>query len=85
VEEIIVYGSKARGDAHQDSDVDILVRIKEGDRKLKKAISMEHFEATIGKYMLPMVMVCTDEDRQRWNIESTSFVRAVQRDGVAVR
>ncbi|MEW6234417.1 MAG: nucleotidyltransferase domain-containing protein [Candidatus Omnitrophota bacterium] len=38
VEDIILFGSKARGDAREDSDLDLMVVIREGDRSVKKIL-----------------------------------------------
>jgi predicted nucleotidyltransferase len=39
VEEISIFGSKARGDARADSDLDVLVVIREGDWRFKEALT----------------------------------------------
>lgn len=38
VETIALFGSKARGDSQQDSDIDVLVILSEEDRELRREI-----------------------------------------------
>jgi predicted nucleotidyltransferase len=37
VEELLIFGSKARGEAGPDSDLDVLLVIREGDSQRKRA------------------------------------------------
>jgi predicted nucleotidyltransferase len=39
VHDVILYGSKARGDSHPDSDIDLLVIVDDDDWRLSHAIS----------------------------------------------
>jgi predicted nucleotidyltransferase len=38
VQTVALFGSKARGDSHQDSDIDVLVILSVEDRPLRRAI-----------------------------------------------
>lgn len=84
VEEVIIFGSKARGDAGPDSDLDVLVLLREGDRDRKREVRhIGHCLATLSE-AIPSIMVYT---RQEWTLRKQSgspFYRAVMRDGVRV-
>ena len=43
VEQIVIFGSKARGTATMDSDLDVLVVIREGDWRLKDLVTAPGF------------------------------------------
>jgi predicted nucleotidyltransferase len=83
--DIILYGSRARGDAHEDSDYDILVLVDQPasialkDRLLS---SIYPLELETGA-MLTLVTY----DRRRWEslpYREMPFHRNVERDGVAL-
>ena len=42
--QVVLFGSAARGEADEESDIDILVVLKNGNNKLKDEISMASFE-----------------------------------------
>ena len=39
IKDLIIFGSKARGSSNEDSDLDVLVVIHEGDWKTKKSVA----------------------------------------------
>ena len=38
IETLVLFGSKARGDSRQDSDVDVLVILRQEDRQLRRTL-----------------------------------------------
>ena len=84
VEELIVFGSKARGDATPDSDLDILVVIREGDWPVKDAVTEPGYTSSIGTAVVPSFMVLTRQEWDQHARERAPFWRTVTRDGVAV-
>ena len=85
VEDIIIFGSKARGTATDDSDVDILLIIKEGDWRRKQAVAEPGYMLSIGTDVVPSFIIYTKgewEDRRKGR---APFWQTVTRDGVAVR
>lgn len=85
VEDLIVFGSKARGDARPDSDLDILVIIRGGDRRLKREISSPGCDLSIGTDVVPSILVFTVAEWDRFERLESVFRESVLEDGVSVR
>ncbi len=84
VEEILIFGSKARGTAKPDSDLDVLVVIREEDRRLKDAIRQPGYLLSIGTDVVPSLMVLTREEWSLLQRREAPFWQTVTRDGVVV-
>lgn len=86
LDSVWLYGSRARGDHWNESDMDLLVVVSEpvtlGDerrRKLGGAVSEEYMGTE--KWGLIEVMVCHTEQFERWD---TMFYRNVRADALRV-
>lgn len=84
VEEIVIFGSKARGDAGPDSDLDILVILREGDRNTKRKVRRTGHLLAVLSEAVPSIMVYTREEWSSRKRSGSSFYKAVMRDGVRV-
>jgi predicted nucleotidyltransferase len=59
-EQVILFGSQARGDAGPDSDVDLLVVMDVKGSRLKKRLDIR---GELGEFLVPMdILVTTPED-----------------------
>lgn len=85
VEEMILFGSKARGTATADSDLDLLVVIREGDWRVKDEVALPGYELEIGTGVVPSIIVYTKEEWEERRQERAPFWQTVSRDGVGVR
>src|SRR5439155_27378163 len=81
VEEIILYGSKARGTATPDSDLDLLVVIREGDRCLKESVSTPGHMLAATTDVVPAIMVLTADEWESQRRRGAPYWWAVTRDG----
>jgi predicted nucleotidyltransferase len=82
VEEMLIFGSKARGEARQDSDLDVLVILREGDWKRKNEVRHIGHDLAVLSQAVPSIMVYT---REEWTLRGQAgspFYRAVMRDQV---
>lgn len=84
VEEIILFGSKARGDAHEDSDIDLLVIIREGDRRLKREMAVAGHRLAIGTYAAPSIMIFTRSEYDSRAKKRVSLIHFIETEGVAL-
>ena len=78
-ERIILFGSHARGTAGPDSDVDLLVVVRDAAPKRKKTIEIYRLLAGIG---LPKdVMLATPEEVQMYRDVAGTVIRHAVREG----
>ena len=85
VQHLIFFGSKARGTATADSDLDLLVVIQHGDWRLKDAVTEAGHLLAIGMDVVPSIIVLTMEEWGRLQQRAAPFWQTVTRDGVAVQ
>ena len=85
VEQIIVFGSKAKGTATEDSDLDLLMVIRDGDWKLKDAITQPGYLLALDTNAIPSIIVLTSEEWEALRTREAPFWQTVQRDGVALQ
>lgn len=84
VEEIVIFGSKARGTGTADSDLDILVVIREGDWRLKDAVAQPGDRLAVGTDVVPSIIVLTGKEWETYRKRQAPFWLTVTRDGVVV-
>lgn len=82
VEEVVVFGSKARGEATADSDVDVLLVIRRADWKQKEAVARVGHELALGTDVVPSLMVYTAEEWAQRRRTQAPLWQTISRDGV---
>jgi len=81
IEKIILFGSRARGDTQENSDIDILVIVKNGDKEVKNKITDLSFDIIL-KYGVDIEPVIFDsEEWARLTEIPTSFAYSVLNEG----
>jgi predicted nucleotidyltransferase len=84
IEAIILYGSVARNEAHEDSDIDILVVTRDDDRKLYDRISKIRTRIDLDNNTLTtLVQMSKNELEQNMKLESP-FMESVLKEGVVL-
>ncbi|MBI4489826.1 MAG: nucleotidyltransferase domain-containing protein [Deltaproteobacteria bacterium] len=84
VETLLIYGSKARGEAGPDSDLDVLVVLREGDRETKRQIRYIGHRLAVMSEVVPSIMVYTREEWSARKEAGSTFYLAVTRDAVRI-
>ncbi|MEB3759506.1 MAG: nucleotidyltransferase domain-containing protein [Desulfurococcales archaeon] len=86
VERIILFGSRARGDAREDSDWDILVVVRgEVERRLRRELSRRVRWRAVELLKAPVDVVVASEERWRSYQDAVGHLYyAVKREGVMV-
>ncbi len=84
VEQIIIFGSKARGTETRDSDLDVLLIIREGDWRLKGALATPGYDLAVGTDVVPSILVYTEQEWEDRHRLRAPFWQAIDRDGVRV-
>jgi uncharacterized protein len=84
VKEMVIYGSKARGQAHADSDLDVLLIVKNDAAALKRDLRWIGYLLAAKTDVLPSILAYTEEDWESRRRSGSTFRKAVERDGVRV-
>ena len=81
---LIVFGSRARGDAEPESDLDLLVEVDRLEPGVRQWISECAWEAGFSEYVLVAPVVYTKEEFQYELNQFSCFLRNVLREGVTI-
>ena len=84
VREVSLFGSILRDDFGPDSDVDVLVILREGERETKKEVRRLGHDLAVLSEAVPSIMVYTKAEWVERGQNGSPFYRAVMRDGVQV-
>lgn len=84
VQEMLIYGSKARGQAHAESDLDVLLVVKNQARGLKRDLRRIGYLLAAKADVLPSILAYTQEEWESRKRSGSTFRQAVERDAVRV-
>ncbi|MDA8090645.1 MAG: nucleotidyltransferase domain-containing protein [Nitrospiraceae bacterium] len=82
--ELRVFGSRARGDSTEESDLDVLVVVDHVDHEIEKYISECSWEAGFHEDVLIVPVVVSMDAIKHSPLGESVFIKNVYREGVAV-
>lgn len=78
-DKIILFGSRGRGDARQDSDIDLLVIAPSTEARYRRAVPLY---GALSDIIMPMdIMVYSPEEVEEWSEVQQAFVTTAVREG----
>ena len=84
VARLVIYGSKARGDAHADSDVDVLLVVRNEAIELKRPLRRLGYDLAAEGWAVPSIMAFTQTEWDRLKDVRSPYRQSIERDGVTV-
>jgi predicted nucleotidyltransferase len=81
--QVVVFGSRARGDAHPDSDLDLLVVVDCVDPSVRRAVNEAAWEVGFPDVVVAPVVV-TREAIEAGPLRHSTFIQTVLLEGVAL-
>jgi predicted nucleotidyltransferase len=84
VARLIIYGSKARGDDHPDSDLDVLLILKNEAVGFKRQLRRVGYELATTSDAVPSILAYTEDEWESREKSGSPFWQAVERDAVSV-
>jgi predicted nucleotidyltransferase len=84
VGQLLVYGSKARGTAHAESDLDVLLIVKNEAAAHKRDLRRIGYLLAATSDAVPSIFAYTEDEWESRRRRGSTFRRAVERDAVSV-
>jgi len=84
VEQIIVFGSRARGDADQDSDLDILVILDNATEEAEEYVSECAWEAGFEQGMVIVPVVYGKQEWEHGPDRFSLLARTIEKEGLTI-
>jgi len=81
--DVRVFGSRARGDATADSDLDVFVVVEDATRDIEKYVSDCAWEAGFEQDVV-VVPVVVSQDKIKGPLKESVFIINVYREGITV-
>jgi predicted nucleotidyltransferase len=82
--EFKVFGSRARGDADEYSDLDVFIEVEALDTALRDAISELAWEVGYQNYTVVSPLVYTRDELENSPLRASPIVKVISEEGVAV-
>lgn len=79
---VILYGSRARGEGDDESDLDVLVVVNDGDWRFHDAVADESVQPWLTHRALISPVTMGREEFQRLTKWRTLFYRNLEKDGI---
>ena len=84
IHRMVIYGSKARGDSHPDSDLDVLLIVRNEAGALRRPLRRLGYALAVAFNTVPSILAYTQEEWERRKRSGSPFRQAVERDAVSV-
>lgn len=84
IKRMLLYGSKARGDASEKSDIDILLIVKNESANLKRVLRRIGYRLSATSYAVPSILAYTEEEWEQRKKIGSAFSETVEREAVSV-
>lgn len=79
-----VFGSRARGDADETSDMDVFVEVESLTPEVRERIHEVTWEVGFKNFMVISPLVVTRHEIEKTALRSSSIIRSITREGIAV-
>lgn len=81
---VYAYGSRVRGNADRESDLDLLVELRQVSRAPRQQILDRAWELSLEQGYVTSVVIVSQEAFERGPLSLSEFVRRVRREGIEI-
>jgi len=79
-----VFGSRARGNAMEDSDMDVFIEVENMDKDLKKRVQDAAWEVGFENFMVISPLIFTRDELENSPLRSSPIVRVIKEEGAQI-
>jgi predicted nucleotidyltransferase len=79
-----VFGSRTRGDAMDDSDMDVFIEVENLDKDLKERVQDAAWEVGFENFMVISPLIFTRDELENSPLRSSPIVRVIKEEGLQI-
>ncbi len=79
-----VFGSRARGNAAEDSDMDVFIEVDSLDKKLKEQILDITWEIGLENLMVISPLIVSRDELDNSPLRSSSIIKSIRQEGYRI-
>ena len=79
-----IFGSRARGDADEYSDLDVFVKVERIDRNVKEKIEEVIWEVGFDNFIVISPLIFTRDEIENTALRSSAIVKNITEEGVSL-
>lgn len=79
-----IYGSKARGDASPDSDIDVMIELEDYIPEIEAAIDDFVFELNLAYDCFISTLIFSKKELEEGPLDESPIYKAIEKEGVKV-
>ncbi len=79
-----IFGSRARGDADEYSDLDVFIKVERIDRKVKEKIEDVIWEVGFNNFIVVSPLIFTRDEIENTALRSSAIVKNITEEGVSL-
>jgi predicted nucleotidyltransferase len=79
-----VFGSRARGDAGEDSDMDVFIEVETLDKDIKRRVQDTAWEVGFENFMVISPLIFTRDELENSPLRSSPIVRVIKEEGAQI-
>ena len=76
-----VFGSRARGDAMEDADMDVFIEVENLDKDLKERVQDAAWEVGFENFMVISPLIFTRDELENSPLRSSPIVKFIKEEG----
>ena len=84
VVDLIIFGSRARGDQDEYSDMDVFIEVATLDKDLKERIYEIVWEVGFENFMVISPLICTKDEIENSPLRSAPIVKNIFEEGIRI-
>jgi len=79
-----IFGSRARGDADEYSDLDVFIKVERVDREVKEKIEDVIWEVGFNNFIVISPLIFTRDEIENTALRSSAIVKNITEEGVSL-
>lgn len=79
-----IFGSKARGDASPDSDIDIMIEVEDYTPEIESAIDDLVFEINLAHDCFISIIIFSKNELDKGPLSESSLYKVIEKEGIRV-